>query len=126
LAYEPGFQGGVALAAGMVHSGGRISIVTAPGPGRRPEVRVFDVDWYGEHLQAHASEASCKCKKGQCVCGESACACSVGKCGCSPKPLGRVEVQGGLKPIFQTASVMAFDAGFAGGVNVGTGPLNGM
>jgi hypothetical protein len=126
LAYEAGFTGGVRLAAGILQDGGRVSIVTGPGPGRAPEVRVYDVDWYGQHLMANAASASCRCKDGVCACGESKCACAVGKCGCSPKPVGTLGFGGGsFKPIFLTASVLAYDATFTGGVNVGAGPLDG-
>jgi len=41
-AYEPAFTGGVAVAAG--YWAGNPRIVTVPGPGRSPEVRVFDPD----------------------------------------------------------------------------------
>jgi hypothetical protein len=126
MAYESSFQGGVTLASAIVQPTGRYSIITGPGPGRAPEIRVFDVDWYGSHAQARAAELNCKCKKGQCACGESKCACSVGKCECSPKPVATMAVAPGtLKPIFQTASVMAYEADFMGGVNVGTGPMDG-
>jgi hypothetical protein len=40
LAYEPGFTGGVAVATG--YWSGDPRIVVAPGPGRTPEIRVFD------------------------------------------------------------------------------------
>jgi hypothetical protein len=40
LAYESSFSGGVNVAAG--YSAGDPILVTAPGPGRAPEVRVFD------------------------------------------------------------------------------------
>lgn len=126
MAYESNFQGGVTLASAIVQATGRYSIITGPGPGRASEVRVFDVDWYGLHAQARAAELNCKCKKGFCACGESKCACSVGKCECSPKPVAVMAVAPGtLKPIFQTASAMAYEAGFMGGVNVGTGPMAG-
>lgn len=46
--YEPGFSGGVSVAAGMVDDGGRISVVTAPGAGRAPEVKVFNFDLFGD------------------------------------------------------------------------------
>jgi hypothetical protein len=40
LAYERSFTGGVEVAAG--YWAGRVDIVVAPGPGRAPEIRVFD------------------------------------------------------------------------------------
>ena len=42
LAFEPSFLGGVSVAAGDVDADGRVEIVTAAGPGRPGEVRVFD------------------------------------------------------------------------------------
>lgn len=45
--YEEGFKGGVNVAAGMVEEGGRVSFFTAPGAGRSPEVRMYNVDLYG-------------------------------------------------------------------------------
>jgi uncharacterized protein YvpB len=41
-AYNPGFRGGVNLAAGDVNSDGRDEIVTGAGPGGGPHVRVFN------------------------------------------------------------------------------------
>src|SRR5205823_4701174 len=126
MAYESTFQGGVTLASAIVQGTGRYSIITGPGPGRAPEVRVFDVDWFGQHTQAQAAEANCKCAKGRCACGTTACACSVGKCECSPKPLANLKVAASdLKPIFQTVSVLAYEPGYTGGVNVGTGVMDG-
>jgi FtsP/CotA-like multicopper oxidase with cupredoxin domain len=46
--YEPGFTGGVNVAAGMVEEGGRISFFTAPGAGRRPQVKMYNVDLFGD------------------------------------------------------------------------------
>jgi FG-GAP-like repeat len=43
LAFEPGFRGGVRVAVGDVLGRGEPQIVAAPGPGRAPEVRVFDL-----------------------------------------------------------------------------------
>jgi uncharacterized repeat protein (TIGR01451 family) len=40
-AYEPNFQGGVRIATGDMDSDGIDEIITAPGRGRAPEIRVF-------------------------------------------------------------------------------------
>ena len=42
LAYDPRFTGGVRVAMGDVNGDGVPDIVTAPGPGGGPEIRVFD------------------------------------------------------------------------------------
>ena len=42
LAYDPGFAGGVFVAAGDVNRDGRADFITAPGSGAGPQVKVFD------------------------------------------------------------------------------------
>lgn len=45
LAFEPGFRGGVNVASGDVDGDGATELVVGAGPGRLPEVRIFD--WRG-------------------------------------------------------------------------------
>src|SRR5438045_2187130 len=42
MAYSPSFAGGVRVAAGDVNGDGLMDVVTAPGPGGAPNVKVFD------------------------------------------------------------------------------------
>lgn len=53
LAYEPSFRGGVRVALGDVVGDGTEQIITAPGPGRVGQVRVFRQD--GTELVAYRS-----------------------------------------------------------------------
>jgi hypothetical protein len=41
LVYDPGFTGGVRVAAGDVTGDGRDEIITAPGPGGGPHIKMF-------------------------------------------------------------------------------------
>jgi RHS repeat-associated protein len=42
FAYTPGFAGGVRVATGDINGDGTLDIITAPGPGGGPHIRVFD------------------------------------------------------------------------------------
>ncbi len=53
LAYEPSFRGGVRVAVGDVVGDGTEQIITAPGPGRVGEIRVFRQD--GTELTTYRS-----------------------------------------------------------------------
>ncbi len=44
FAYEESFRGGVSLAVGDVNGNGQREIIIGPGPGRSPEVKIFDKD----------------------------------------------------------------------------------
>jgi FtsP/CotA-like multicopper oxidase with cupredoxin domain len=108
LAYDKTFRGGVRLAAAVLRDGGRTSLVTAMGPGHhsRPLVKIWDTDWYGTY-----SPTSVGCR------------CTLKSCRCGPAPAGSF---GAKFPIAETGSVMAYGENFRGGVNLGTGPVNGM
>jgi hypothetical protein len=108
LAYGQAFRGGVRLAAAILRDGGRTSLVTAMGPGlhSRPLVKIWDVNWYGTY-----SPTSVGCR------------CTLTSCRCGPAAAGSF---GAKFPIAETGSVMAYGENFRGGVNLGTGPVNGM
>ncbi len=44
FAYEQNFRGGVSLAIGDIDGDGKKEILTAPGPGRSPEIKIFNKD----------------------------------------------------------------------------------
>jgi hypothetical protein len=44
FAYDNNFRGGVSLAVGDVNGNGEREIITSPGPGREPEVKIFTKD----------------------------------------------------------------------------------
>ena len=47
FAYDQGFTGGVAVAAGIVNDGGLVSLITGSGPGAGPHVCVYNFSPYG-------------------------------------------------------------------------------
>ncbi len=55
LAYEPKFRGGVRVVLGDLNGDGIDEIITAPGRGRAPEIRVFSLQ--GEPLPAYSTMA---------------------------------------------------------------------
>jgi hypothetical protein len=57
VAYEPEFTGGVNVAAGDLDGDGKAEIVTAPGAGGGPRVRVFDGATFAEAYSFFAYEA---------------------------------------------------------------------
>lgn len=50
FAYEQNFRGGVSIAVGDINGSGQKEIITAPGPGRNPEVNIFNKD--GKKIQS--------------------------------------------------------------------------
>lgn len=43
-AYDPGFRGGIDVAAADIDNDGRAEIITAPGPGGGPHIKIFKLD----------------------------------------------------------------------------------
>ena len=56
--YDPSFRGGVTLAGGDLDGDGRPELVTAPGPGGSPHIRVFDPAALGERASFQALDAA--------------------------------------------------------------------
>jgi FtsP/CotA-like multicopper oxidase with cupredoxin domain len=126
MAYDQKFRGGVNVASAILQDGGRYSIITAPGPGSAQPLKVFDVDWYGQHARVAAGCHCGACRCDTCQCGSCACGnCACGNCRCgatvAAEPPGTI----GSLPIFETASLMPYGPTFRGGVNVATGPIEG-
>lgn len=107
LAYDPPFTGGVNVAAGIVHDGGRVSIITGPGAGHSPEVRVFEA----AGMHGAGAHGGCSCDTGACRCR--------GGCHCASDEAGAV------LDFHLVAQANAYDPSFLGGVNVGTGIVEG-
>ncbi len=56
--YDPNFRGGVTLAGGDLDGDGRPELVTAPGPGGSPYIRVFDPATLGERASFRALDSA--------------------------------------------------------------------
>lgn len=129
LAYDKSFIGGVNVAAVDTEGDGAEEIVTAPGPGGGPHVRVFKTDAYGKPqpmsgFLAYAPDNTS---------GISVAAADVNGDGkeeiiTTPGPGAAPQVKvfarmqdGAWKNVF---SFMAYDAGFRGGMTVAGADVN--
>jgi hypothetical protein len=128
LAYDPAFRGGVHVAACDVDGDGRAEVVTAPGPGGAPRVRVFAVSG-GPALPITEFLAYDPGFAGGVfvACGDldgDGRAEIVTAPGAGGAPHVRVwKVAPG--PVREVASLFPYDLGLAGGVRVAMGDVDG-
>jgi hypothetical protein len=120
-AYASGFSGGVRVAVGNEAGDGKAEIVTAPGPGGGPHIRVFSptpdgsASAIGGGFMAYDPGFT----------GGVSVAAVTGRIVTAPGPGGGPHVKvfdGGGTP--QGGGFMAYDPGFTGGVSVGLGNLD--
>lgn len=120
----PGFQGGVRVAAGDVNGDGTPDIVTAPGPGAGPHVRVFD-GATGRDLRSFSAFDE-GFTGGVFVAVGDVNGDGVGDIitGAGPGGSSQIKVFDGLTGK-ESRSFFAFPQGFTGGVTVASGDVNG-
>jgi hypothetical protein len=124
FAYQPDFRGGVRVAVGDVNGDGVPDVITAPGPGMPPLVRIYDGrDFrlmtqflafdppYDRGVWIAAADITGN-GRAEIVCGADA----------GGPPLVRVfDAATGRR----LADIMAYEPGFRGGVRVAVGDVNG-
>jgi hypothetical protein len=122
MAYAPGFTGGVNVAAGNVTGDSAAEIVTGPGPGGGPDVRVYGLD-----ADNHPVQVAQFLAYGATFVGGVNVATSRGTILTGAGPSGGPHVRQ-----FTVASAanapagfFAYDPGFKGGVHVTGGPATG-
>ena len=130
FAYVPGFTGGVRVAVGDVNRDGRLDIVTGPGPGGGPHVRVFSgaalpalVELAGFFAFTPAFTGGVYVAAGD-VNGDGAAELVVGA-DAGGGPHVRVFSEAGLPALVERASFFAYDPAFTGGVRVAVGNVDG-
>jgi hypothetical protein len=124
LAYDPSFTGGVRVAAGDVNGDGVADLVTGSGPGAAAHVKVFDGKTGSEIRSFFAFDASFS--GGVFVAVGDVSGDDVGDIlvGADAGGVPQVKVFDGATGT-EIRSFLAYDAGFAGGVRVAAGDVNG-
>jgi len=126
-AYPQNFTGGVRVATGDVNGDGVFEIITAPGPGMRPNVRIFEqhprrgVRQVGSFLAYRANFHGGVYVAAGDINGDGRDEIITGA-GAGGGPVVRV-VDGTSNTIL--LSFLAYDPSFLGGVRVATGDVNG-
>src|SRR5262249_21957438 len=137
LGYSAGFRGGLQVAAGDINSDGYDDIIVAPGSGGVPEVKVFSgADGtllsrflaYDQRFRGGVNVASAIVQEG----GRYSVITAPGPGAAQPVKLFDVDWYSANSQVLQgkytfneTASVMPYGPSFRGGVNIGTGPIEG-
>jgi hypothetical protein len=124
LAYDVDFAGGVRVATGDVTGDGTDDIVTVPGPGGGPHVRIFD-GTTGKEVRSFFGDASAD------RLGLTVAVADVTGDGRADVVLGTGPGGGPRVTVFDGATgvavrdFFAYDPGFRGGVNVAAGDVTG-
>ncbi|MEW6282744.1 MAG: FG-GAP-like repeat-containing protein, partial [Candidatus Eremiobacterota bacterium] len=124
FAYDPAFRGGVRIAVGDVNGDGVADVVTAPGPGMGPRVKVFDGTDHHVRLAdflayAPSFTGGVYVATGD-VNGDGVLDILTGPDSGGPPNVRVFGLNGSL-----ISSFMAYDGAFTGGVRVATGDVNG-
>ena len=124
FAYDPSFTGGVRVAIGDVNGDGVPDIVTAPGPGGGPEIRIFDGVTLKNIGNFFAYDSSFRG-------GVSIAVADVNGDGYADIITGAGNGGGPEVKVFNGSdgslfqNFFAYDSTFRGGVNVGAGDVDG-
>lgn len=122
LAYDPSFRGGVRVAMGDVNHDGFLDVVTAPGAGGGPQIKVFDGATHREVLSFFAFDPNF----------HGGASVAVGRIGGREVIAAGAGTGGGpVVSLFDAVtgvplrSFFAFDPAFLGGVSVAIGDVSG-
>lgn len=126
LAYDPTFMGGVRVATGDVNGDGTADIITAPGPGAGPNIKVFDgtdltVELHSFFAYGTGFTGGVFVAAGD-VNGDGFADIITGP-GAGGGP--HIRIFDGTDPTTTINTFFAYDASFTGGVRVASGDVTG-